>query len=103
MLYFKAPDVVYNIKEGSKLPIRKFNHTSISQNNLHSFLVGNIRGVATLKLQTEIDDPFPDAFEEDPELVERNVEPELPPLPFKIKSIRRKPTLAKGPDDRLLK
>jgi hypothetical protein len=63
--------------------------------------VQSVRGIASLKPHINIEDPFPDAYDENPHLVEHDIESKYTPLPFEIESIRRAPMLVEGPDDRV--
>ncbi|CAD5206072.1 unnamed protein product [Bursaphelenchus okinawaensis] len=61
-----------------------------------------IKGIAWVKMPVEVEDPFPQAREEDFELMDIKVEDEdIMDIPFKVKSIRKKPDCSLSSKERL--
>ncbi|KAI6221603.1 hypothetical protein M3Y95_00979600 [Aphelenchoides besseyi] len=81
MFYFKAQERIQNLKDNKKI------------RSLRA-----VKGIATVRPYVQVDDPFPSAVEETEEL---NDEVENGDFPFEIKSIRRQPGIAEGPDRKL--
>ncbi|KAI6193768.1 hypothetical protein M3Y96_01053800 [Aphelenchoides besseyi] len=81
MFYFKAQERIQNLKDNKKI------------RSLRA-----VKGIATVRPYIQVDDPFPCAVEETEEM---NTEVKNGDLPFEIKSIRRQPGIAEGPDRKL--
>ncbi|CAD5208552.1 unnamed protein product [Bursaphelenchus xylophilus] len=83
MYFFEAPET--RGEKNPKLPLKK-----------------KIKGIAWIKLPVEVDDPFPQAKEEDFDLMDVKMEDEdLIPIPFKVKSIRKRPDCQLASKERL--